>query len=268
MPEPPASPVAARLGVPGWLDPRLVLGVLLVLVSVVVGARVLSSADRSSLVFVAARDLEPGATVQAADVVAQRVRLDPQQVGRLVPVPSDGHAPSGYVALRAVSAGDLLLRSALVEERGTELRQVTVAVAPGHAPPDLRSSQLVDVYVTPGESRDGATTTTATAGAPVGAGAGTAAPRAARLVLAGVPVASAPAAAGLGGQADAVVVLNVPPRDALTLVRAVAEGRIDLVRQLGRRASEPAVPLATGTAAGPPGSGPASPGLSLPVPGR
>jgi hypothetical protein len=257
--EPPASPVAARLGVPGWLDPRLALGVLLVLVSVVVGARVLSSADRSSLVFVAARDLEPGATVQTSDVVPQRVRLEPGQVGRLVPVPPDGRAPSGYVALRAVSAGDLLLRSALVDERSTELRQVTVDVTPGHAPPDLRSSQLVDVYVTPGESRGATGVQTGTAPTPA-AGA------APRLVLAGVPVASAPPASSLGGQADAVVVLNVPPRDALTLVRAVAEGRIDLVRQLGRRASEPAVPLsgAAGSAAAAPGA----PGLSLPLPGH
>lgn len=256
MPEPPVSPVAARLRVPGRLDPRLVLGVLLVLVSVVVGARVLSSADRSSLVFVAARDLEPGATVQAADVVAQRVRLDPQQLGRLVPVPPDGRAPSGYVALRSLTAGDLLLRSALVDERGTELRQVTVDVAPGHAPPDLRSSQLVDVYVTPGQARDGATTASGPAAA---AGSGTTS-GAARLVLAGVPVAAAPAGSGLGGQADAVVVLNVPPRDALTLVRAAAEGRLDLVRQLGRRASASATPLAAGTAAAPT----APPGLSLP----
>src|SRR5687768_14738118 len=38
----PPSPTARRLALPRWLDTRLVLGVLLVLVSVLVGARVLS----------------------------------------------------------------------------------------------------------------------------------------------------------------------------------------------------------------------------------
>ncbi len=47
MSDAPGSPKAGRLATPGWVDGRLVLGVLLVLVSVVVGARVLSAADRS-----------------------------------------------------------------------------------------------------------------------------------------------------------------------------------------------------------------------------
>lgn len=238
MPETPASPKAVRLASPGWLDTRLVLGVLLVLVSVVVGARVLSAADRTATVYAAARDLEPGATLQAGDLVPQEVRLEPAQVARLVPVP-EGGPPTGYVVLRALTAGDLVLRSALVDERGTDLRQVTLQVAPGHAPPDLRSSQLVDVYVTPEQGRQAAIATSASP-TPVHAGS--------RLVLTSVAVASAPSGEGFGGERDQAVVLNVAPADVLALVRAVAEGQVDLVRQLGRRGAPPAVPTASAAA--------------------
>src|SRR4051794_35749108 len=41
-----ASPAATRLSLPRWLDARIALGVLLVLLSVVAGARVFASADR------------------------------------------------------------------------------------------------------------------------------------------------------------------------------------------------------------------------------
>lgn len=248
MPDTPASPKAERLAAPSWLDTRLVLGVLLVLVSVVVGARVLSAADRSSTVWTAVRDLEPGATVQAADLRPQEVRLDSAQVARLVPVPSSGQAPSGYVTLHRVSAGDLLLRSDLLDERGAELRQFTLNVAPGHAPPDLRNNELVDVYVTP-EQAGGARPAASTA------------PRRAtatgepRLVLAGVAVADAPRPGSFttGEQSEAVV-LNVVPTDVLALVRAVAEGEVDLVRQLGRRAEPSAVPTRAAAAAAPTGA--------------
>ncbi|MEO6204316.1 MAG: SAF domain-containing protein, partial [Mycobacteriales bacterium] len=73
--DPPASPRASRLAAPGWLDTRLVLGVLLVLASVVVGARVLSSADRSQTVWVLTRDLAPGAELTSDDLTVARVRL-------------------------------------------------------------------------------------------------------------------------------------------------------------------------------------------------
>ncbi|WP_299052203.1 hypothetical protein [uncultured Nocardioides sp.] len=43
----PDVPVATRARTPGWRDPRLWIGVLIVAVSVVVGVRLVSSADDS-----------------------------------------------------------------------------------------------------------------------------------------------------------------------------------------------------------------------------
>ena len=62
------SPRANRLGSPRWLDTRLVLGILLVLLAVVVGARVFASADHYSRVYVARRALVPGEHLTATDL--------------------------------------------------------------------------------------------------------------------------------------------------------------------------------------------------------
>src|SRR4051794_29363305 len=69
------SPTAQRTGRPRWLDVRLVTGILLVLISVVVGARVVAAADTSEPVWVAAHDLAPGTQLSPDDLVRGRVHL-------------------------------------------------------------------------------------------------------------------------------------------------------------------------------------------------
>lgn len=215
MTEAPASPPAGRLATPSWLDTRLVLGVLLVLVSVVVGARVLSSADRSSTVWAATRDLAPGASLTAADLQPAQVRLFGSATGYL---PADGAAPTGYVLARGVAAGELVPAGALVRPGDdVELRRVTVPVLPGHHPPGLARGQQVDVWVTP--DRDAALAAGEQA-------------RGSRLVLSGVTVEQGPeAGGGLGGATpERSVVLVLDPGDVEGLLSAMAEGRIDLVQ--------------------------------------
>ncbi|MDX6207895.1 MAG: hypothetical protein QOE24_286, partial [Frankiales bacterium] len=60
----PLSPVASRLALPRWFDARMVIGILLVLGSVVVGAKVFSSAGATTSVWAASRDLPAGARLQ------------------------------------------------------------------------------------------------------------------------------------------------------------------------------------------------------------
>jgi hypothetical protein len=145
--EAPGSPRAGRLARPTWLDTRLVLGVLLVLVSVVVGARVLAAADRSQLVWVTGSDLAAGVTLTDDDLVAAQVRLFGSGAGYL---PAHGEKPVGYVLGRAVGSGELLARSALVAPGGgDELRQVSVPVLPVHYPSGLGRGERVDVWTTP-----------------------------------------------------------------------------------------------------------------------
>lgn len=199
----PASPRAARTALPGWLDTRLVLGVVLVLVSVAVGARLLSTADRTDLVWASVGDLAPGAVVAAGDLRAEPVRLDTGAAGYL---DASAPPPVGYVVQRGLLAGELVPRRALRAPQEADYRQVTVEVGTGHAPPDLRGGQLVDVYVT---AEQGGT----------------------RRLLSRVAVASVPAAGGFttGGDGRAIV-LNVRPEQVLELVQGVGGATVDLVR--------------------------------------
>lgn len=219
MPDTPASPRASRLATPSWLDTRLVLGVLLVLVSVVVGARVLSSADRSTLVWAAATDLAAGTTVDAGRLEQVRVRFFDEVEDRYVPASQD---PSGLVLSRALGPGDLLPRGALLAPQSdVDFRLVTVAVEGGHLPSDLDPSQQVDVWVTPKRTEP--------ADAPAGAQLQLIA---AQLVLQGVTVSAvARDRGGFGGASTSVPVeLQVRPNEVARLVSAMALGTIDLVR--------------------------------------
>ena len=207
----PASPRANRLATPGWLDTRLVLGVLLVLTSVVVGARVLSSADRSQTVWATTHDLAPGTQLADADLTRMRVRLFGHSENY---VRGSGPAPTGYFLRRGVGAGELLPFNALTKP-GADLafRFLTVPVRRGHLQPDLRSGSQVDVYVSP-ETKAG---TTASAGPP-------------RLVVRNVTVLLRRQTGGLSASNDdEPVVLRVRPADVPLLLVAMSEGRIDLV---------------------------------------
>lgn len=209
----PASPQANRLATPGWLDTRLVLGVLLVLTSVIVGARVLSSADRSQTVWATTHDLAPGAHLAAEDLTRMRVRLFGHSENY---VRGSGPAPTGYVLRRSVGAGELLPFGALAKP-GAELsfRSLTVPVGRGHLPPDLVRGSQVDVYVSPA-AKSGATTTAAVVPP--------------RLVVRNVTVLLRRATGGLSGATDdEPVVLRVRPADVTPLLAAMSEGRIDLV---------------------------------------
>lgn len=221
--EPPASPKANRLATPGWLDTRLVLGVLLVLTSVVVGARVLSSADRSQTVWVTTHDLAPGSQLTERDLTRVRVRLFARSESY---IRGSGPAPTGYFLRRGVGAGELLPFNALTKPGAdVSFRLVTVPVKRGHLPPDLVSGSQVDVYVSP-ESKPAA--------------APTATPTPPRLVTRGVTVILRRQSGGFaGGSDDEPVVLRLRPADVPLLLAAMSEGRIDLVGVPRNQQTEP-----------------------------
>ena len=214
-----ASPRAARLAPPRWLDARLAVGVLLVLIAVVAGARVFAAADTMTTVYVAAHDLVPGQHVTADDLAVGHVRLDGQ--GGYYLAAASG-PPVGYVVTRYVGAHEFLPAGALSAQAAADSRLVTVPVQPGHLPGDLTRGDRVDVYLTP----------------KTGAGAATPEPR---LVLAAVAVESREGGSRtFSGTATLAVVLSVPRDDVASVVQAVESGTIDLV------AVPAAVPTATG----------------------
>jgi hypothetical protein len=125
---------------PRWLDLRLVLGVLLVLGSVLLGARVVTAADATVPVWSAAGDLAAGTVLAEGDLVAVSVRLD-DVAGQYL---ATSTRPAGRVLGRAVRAGELVPRSAL--EEATGLVQLALPVQAGYVPPSLTRGQVVDVY--------------------------------------------------------------------------------------------------------------------------
>ena len=139
-PEVLPGPTPRRVRPPRWLDLRLVLGVLLVLGSVLLGARVVGAADATVPVWAAADDLAPGTELTADDLVSVDVRLDATADVYL----STGTRPEGRVLARAVRAGELVPRSVL--EGPAEQVQLALPVQAGYVPPGLDRGQLVDVY--------------------------------------------------------------------------------------------------------------------------
>jgi hypothetical protein len=136
-----ASPSARRLRQPSWLDLRLLTGILLVLVSVLLGAKVVASADRSVRVWALARDVSAGTTLATADLRPARVRLFDTAETYLRVIPS----PVGRTVNRTLHAGELLPRSAVVVAPPAAI--LSIPVQPGNAP-DLVRGQLIDVWST------------------------------------------------------------------------------------------------------------------------
>jgi hypothetical protein len=203
------SPRAPRLRAPSWLDTRLVLGVLLVLTSVALGARTLAGADRADPVWAVRHAVAAGTPLAEEDLTVVRVRLfdaGPRYVR------ASGAKPVGYVLDRPLGAGELVPRAALAPTTPGDTRFVTIPVAQHHFPRDLARGELVDVYVSR-KTR----------------GAGALEP--ASLVLAAVPVVSVDAGGGrLGSTSEAGVVLSVPGDSVAKAVSAVQAGAIDIVR--------------------------------------
>jgi hypothetical protein len=140
------SPPAHRLRPPRWLDARLGAGIALVLVSVVVGARMVSAAGATTRVYAATTELAAGSQLAPGDVTTVRTRLFAN--GRNY-VDAGGPSPVGRVLLRPVGRGELLPVGAVADLSATPAtRLVTVPLSRLHVPPDVEHGALVDVFAT------------------------------------------------------------------------------------------------------------------------
>lgn len=208
-----SAPVPRRSRTPRWLDLRLVLGILLVLGSVLLGARIVSAADATVPVWAAAGDLAAGTVLTADDLVPVHVRLGDAAPAYL----STSTHPAGRALASTVHRGELVPRAAL--DRPSSLVQMALPVQAGYVPPSLGRGQLVDVYAV-GTSQAGAAAgddvTPVVAGATVQAVSGRAqgvlsSPTTAVQVVIAVAADRAPAVlAAIGGRSLAVVVHGGP----------------------------------------------------------
>ncbi len=138
---PPASPQPRRIATPGWLDLRLVLGVLLVLASVLIGAKIVSSASTTYASVAATRNLAAGTVLTRDEVRLAQVQLPDRGRGVYLRTLADA---VGKRLERAVSRGELLASAAVARVRAQTT--LTVPLAAGAAP-SLRSGQRIEVWV-------------------------------------------------------------------------------------------------------------------------
>lgn len=212
-----AVPAATRVQSPGWRDPRVVVGVVIVAGCVLLGARVVGSADDTVSMWSARHDLPAGAALTRDDLRPVRVHLTGVAADRYLAATADP-APGSTVA-RDVEAGELLPRSAIRSEAGPALVEVPLSVAPDDVPSSVRQGATVDVWVLPkvaatdqGRSR-------------------------ARLALEDVVVVAVPATGdSLAPRTTQQVIVGVEQDRAGDLPDAlgqIADGRVLLTRQAG-----------------------------------
>lgn len=145
-PTAPAPPPAARSTASAWRDPRLWVGVAIVAVSVVAGARLLAAADDTVQVWAVADDMGAGDRVGEEDLVAERVRFaDEQRLGGYFTV--DEELPADLELSRGVGAGELLPRAAVGSAGESGRLELPLAVDPEQVPPSVGPGAVVDVYV-------------------------------------------------------------------------------------------------------------------------
>lgn len=144
------KPTARRLSAPSWKDSRLLIGVLLVLASVVVGALAIGAADDRVGVWAAKGELVPGDPVGTEDLVRVEVQLG-EQAGEYLA--SEQEIPQGATVDRLVVGGELVPRSALVDPGELEVRSVPVHVDPIYLS-TLTKGSRVSVYAAEPMSAD------------------------------------------------------------------------------------------------------------------
>lgn len=115
-----------RMRRPSWRDPRLGVGVLLVVASVALGSWAVSSADATVSVYQAREALTPGDVIDDADLQVVQVRLDGVESVYLVP---GSDLLPGSVVTRTIDAGELVPLASLGSADEIDVRPVQVPMS-------------------------------------------------------------------------------------------------------------------------------------------
>jgi hypothetical protein len=195
------------------LDPRLVIGIVLVAASTTGVWALVNGLDDAIEVYSVRDTVTAGTPIHADDLVVESVRLGPTAERYLAP---DALDDEGLVATRTIEAGELVPRSAVDEVDRTGLATVVVP-ARGTLPSELRVGSTVDVW-SAREIERGAYEPPA-------------------VLVAGADVAGIQESGGMVESGASSVELVIPREKVAALLEALAaEDAIDLVPA---RASEP-----------------------------
>ena len=143
MPASTGTETAARLRRPRWRDPRLIVGLLLVLASVAGVVALLQSADRTQAYWAAKKDLAPGAPLAEHHFVPVEANLSGADRHYLS---ADEPAPVDSMLLAAVREGELIPAGGVVEADPQQRRPVGLSLAEP-LPAGVGVGDRVDVWV-------------------------------------------------------------------------------------------------------------------------
>ncbi|MCA4132273.1 SAF domain-containing protein [Arthrobacter sp. M4] len=142
---------AIRLKRPSWKDPRLLIGILLVLVSVAGVITIVGSADRTTEVYAAKQAIEVGQKVTSDNLMTVKVRLDDVESNY---VKAHDGLPEGRVALQRIEPQHLVPKRSLATPDSLERKPVAVTLD-DPLPTQAVAGSRVDVWVSPPDSRNG-----------------------------------------------------------------------------------------------------------------
>jgi len=130
------------------LDPRLAIGVLLVVASVAAVVGIVAMSDRRTPVYAAASALSPGERVDASDLVRRSVALDGSDALYL----STADLPAaGLVVTHPVARGELVPASSVGSATGVGSTSIVLELAT-RASAAVKPGATVDVWAAPAEA--------------------------------------------------------------------------------------------------------------------
>lgn len=183
-------------------DPRMWLGILLLIGSMIFGQTTLMKASARTAAVSIATDIAAGSMIQERDITTAQVAV-PNPDSLLV-IPSE---VIGKVAAVDLFAGDLITEHSITTGIAPDIRIVSVPIRAGHLPLVAHGSK-VDVWMTPATD-------------------GVALPGPAQLIIASAVLEAAPDVIDPG--LDTSVTLQVSEASVQALVQAMRDGVIDLV---------------------------------------
>jgi hypothetical protein len=148
---PDSSATAARLKRPSWRDPRLLMGILLVLVSVAGVVFLVNSADRTTEVYAARDGIGVGEALTAENVVRAKVRLGETEQHY---IPVESGLPEGVVAVQRIAKDQLVPRASLGEVDQLDRKPVALTIDET-LPSQAVEGARVDVWVAQPDAKNG-----------------------------------------------------------------------------------------------------------------
>ncbi|QOD02211.1 hypothetical protein [Pseudarthrobacter sp. BIM B-2242] len=146
-----AGTAGARLKPPSWKDPRLLVGVLLVLASVVGVISLVGSADKTTEVYAARDSIAVGEKLTTDSVVRAKVRLGETEEHY---VTVEAGLPEDMVAVQRIGKNQLLPKESLATVDALDRKPVALTIDEP-LPPQAVAGTRVDVWVAPPDARNG-----------------------------------------------------------------------------------------------------------------